>query len=534
MTLKYASKINVTLYILLSIIYASGNVAIAYVSKLMLNNAQYQRGGLTQLLIIALLGSLIIVIIMFSNFAYKYLKNKIILEINLELKKRLMTHLMNKNGTSQKEGLNLMTNDLKQIETLKISNELLIITEIFSFVLSLVAGLLNIWFLTIIFMITTLLPGLIQKLFVKKIQSKSKKWEQRNANYTQRVSDGLNGAVTANLYNARNSVLERIITDAKSMENALKSLNYTQDVANQIIIALADIFSFILPFFIGAVLMYNGQIGSGTLIMIVQLSNNFINPIVNIFDQLNQIKSTEPIWKKIEVGLNDVPTAPNDQKQTSNRTFKKLQTDSLTYNINGKNIFTDLSLTIPHKSKVLITAPSGWGKSTFLQLLLGKLKPDSGKILIDSENITNNWETAHNYFSYVTQSPFIFDDTLEFNITLGKKYPSKKLNAVIEKAGLKELVDEKGLTYSVGEKGKNLSGGQIQRIEIARALLSDRPIMLADEATSALDQKLSEKIHSIILDNPRLTVIEVAHKISTKEKEKFDKVLKLDELAKQK
>ena len=106
---------------------------------------------------------------------------------------------------------------------------------------------------------------------------------------------------------------------------------------------------------------------------------------------------------------------------------------------------------------------------------------------------------------------------MEFNITLGKKYPSKKLNAVIEKAGLKELVDEKGLTYSVGEKGKNLSGGQIQRIEIARALLSDRPIMLADEATSALDQKLSEKIHSIILDNPRLTVIEVAHKISTKE-----------------
>lgn len=84
---KIRIKINVTLYILLSIIYASGNVAIAYVSKLMLNNAQYQRGGLTQLLIIALLGSLIIVIIMFSNFAYKYLKNKIILEINLELKK---------------------------------------------------------------------------------------------------------------------------------------------------------------------------------------------------------------------------------------------------------------------------------------------------------------------------------------------------------------------------------------------------------------------------------------------------------------
>ncbi|MBZ4027678.1 hypothetical protein K7D79_09000, partial [Lactobacillus johnsonii] len=76
------------------------------------------------------------------NLILQSAKNKIILEINLELKKRLMTHLMNKNGTSQKEGLNLMTNDLKQIETLKISNELLIITEIFSFVLSKLSNLL--------------------------------------------------------------------------------------------------------------------------------------------------------------------------------------------------------------------------------------------------------------------------------------------------------------------------------------------------------------------------------------------------------
>ena len=534
MSLKFANKNKLALYALLACISACGNVVIAYVTKIMLNSAQYHRGSLKQLVLIALLGATVLIVIMFLNFGYRYLRFDIIRDINIKLKDKTITYLVNQQADSQKEGLNLMTNDLKQIESLKIANELMIISEAAAFIISIIVGLLNSWLLTIIFVVATIIPGFIQKLFVKDIQNKAIVWEEKNAEYTQAVTDAINGSKTAMLYDVEIPLVSYVIKQAKQMENALRSLNYTQGTISTLIITIADIFSFIVPFLIGAILMFNGQIGAGTLVMIVQLSNNFINPIVNIFDQLNQIKSTEPIWKKIEVGLNDVPTAPNDQKQTSNRTFKKLQTDSLTYNINGKNIFTDLSLTIPHKSKVLITAPSGWGKSTFLQLLLGKLKPDSGKILIDSENITNNWETAHNYFSYVTQSPFIFDDTLEFNITLGKKYPSKKLNAVIEKAGLKELVDEKGLTYSVGEKGKNLSGGQIQRIEIARALLSDRPIMLADEATSALDQKLSEKIHSIILDNPRLTVIEVAHKISTKEKEKFDKVLKLDELAKQK
>ena len=80
----------------------------------------------------------------------------------------------------------------------------------------------------------------------------------------------------------------------------------------------------------------------------------------------------------------------------------------------------------------------------------------------------------------------------------------------------------------MGEKGVNLSGGQIQRIEIARALLSERPILLADEATSALDPELSLEIHKTLLKQPNLAVIEVAHKISEEEKEMFDQIIKLN------
>ena len=88
------------------------------------------------------------------------------------------------------------------------------------------------------------------------------------------------------------------------MENALRALNYTQGAISTLIITIADIFSFIIPFLVGAMLMFNGQIGAGTLVMIVQLSNDFINPITMIFDQLNQICSTKPIWDKVKQAMN--------------------------------------------------------------------------------------------------------------------------------------------------------------------------------------------------------------------------------------
>lgn len=99
---------------------------------------------------------------------------------------------------------------------------------------------------------------------------------------------------------------------------------------------------------------------------------------------------------------------------------------------------------------------------------------------------------------------------------------------MIRTAGLEKLIKEKGWDYQVGENGKKLSGGQIQRIEIARALLANRPILLADEATSSLDNKLSLAIHKIILNSPGLTVIEVAHKITDQEKKMFDRVIDLN------
>nr|WP_270253489.1 ABC transporter transmembrane domain-containing protein [Lactobacillus johnsonii] len=303
MSLKFANKKKLALYALLACISACGNVVIAYVTKIMLNSAQYHRGTLNQLIFIALFGALTLIIIMFLNFGYRYLRFDITRDINIKLKDKTINYLVNQQADSQKEGLNLMTNDLKQIESLKIANELTIISEAAAFIISIIVGLLNSWLLTIIFVVATIIPGFIQKLFVKDIQNKARVWEEKNAEYTQAVTDAINGSKTAMLYDVEIPLVSYVIKQAKQMENALRSLNYTQGAISTLIITIADIFSFIFPFLIGAILMFNGQIGAGTLVMIVQLSNDFINPITMIFDQINQIRSTKPIWDKIEKAL---------------------------------------------------------------------------------------------------------------------------------------------------------------------------------------------------------------------------------------
>ncbi len=270
--------------------------------------------------------------------------------------------------------------------------------------------------------------------------------------------------------------------------------------------------------------MFEGQMGIGTLIMISQLANQFLNPIINIFQQWNQIKSTKPLWDKIE------PALMFDQekdKQSQANQFSGLEIMDVSYSAKNKDILSHLSLSIKPNEKILLTAPSGWGKTTLLKLMIGQLNPDQRKVLINEQDMSGNWQSAHDYFSHVSQKPFILDDTLKFNITLGRKIAKGKLKKVIEDAGLTELVEERGLDYNVGKNGDNLSGGQIQRVEIARALLSERPILLADEATSALDETLSLSIHNILLKNPAITVIEVAHKISEQERTMFDRTVNL-------
>lgn len=181
-------------------------------------------------------------------------------------------------------------------------------------------------------------------------------------------------------------------------------------------------------------------------------------------------------------------------------------------------VINSFNYTIKRNDKVAIVGKSGSGKSTLMDLLLGLLSPSSGTIKIDNYNLSSISKSYHKLIGYVPQNVYIIDDTLEKNIAFGvpeNQIDRNRINVAIKLAQLEEVVKnlDGGISGKVGEDGGNLSGGQCQRIGIARALYHNPQILFFDEATSSLDETTEKEILRTIVEiSVDKTVIFITHK----------------------
>jgi ABC-type bacteriocin/lantibiotic exporter with double-glycine peptidase domain len=184
-------------------------------------------------------------------------------------------------------------------------------------------------------------------------------------------------------------------------------------------------------------------------------------------------------------------------------------------------ILNDVSILINKGDIIAITGSSGTGKSTFLDIFCGLLKPTRGKILIDNNHLFLNEKSWQSKISYVSQNIFLNEGTILENITINQKQDSIDkilLNKVLMIAGLNNFIDnlQSGIQTYIGEKGVKLSGGQKQRIGIARALYRNTDILIFDEATNALDISSEQKIIFLVKEHCKgKTLIFVSHRQET-------------------
>ncbi len=174
--------------------------------------------------------------------------------------------------------------------------------------------------------------------------------------------------------------------------------------------------------------------------------------------------------------------------------------------------------------KYAIVGKSGSGKSTLLKLLAGYYSDYVGKISVDGH------ADSHCDISLISQNVFLFDDTIRNNITLFGNYPQEAVDQVVHMAGLDAVVAElkNGLETKVEENGSRFSGGERQRIAIARALLHHKSVLLLDEATSALDNENALRIEQNVLDLENITCIEVTHRMVPGLLRQYDKILVME------
>ena len=204
---------------------------------------------------------------------------------------------------------------------------------------------------------------------------------------------------------------------------------------------------------------------------------------------------------------------------------------SFAYENSKKMIFKDFSLTVKKNASVALVGPTGCGKTTMVDLILGLLKPKSGTIEVDGEKINNFLRTWQKKIGYVPQFIYLLDDTVKANVAFGEpadKIDDDRVSECLRLAQILDFVENlpDGIDHQIGENGIQLSGGQRQRIGIARALYINPEVLILDEATSSLDND-TEKAFIDALNNLKgtLTIIMIAHRLSTVEN--CDKIVKL-------
>jgi ATP-binding cassette, subfamily B, bacterial PglK len=301
------------------------------------------------------------------------------------------------------------------------------------------------------------------------------------------------------------------------------------------IIAILAITLYVI-FFIGS---------SSDLINVLPILTLIIVSFIRLMPALNVLILSINQLKFLTVGKNIILSDLNsiskesrftkDDYQKENIIFKKnLKIKNLSFKYESetkKHVFNDLNLEIQKGEKIAIVGESGVGKSTFINLLTGLLKPTSGKILIDDKSILENLKKWQDIISYIPQDIYLIDDTIEKNVTFSADddiVDNKWLEETLKLSNIyKDINNLENKTQTiVGNRGIRFSGGQKQRIAIARAIYKKPQILIMDEPTSGLDKKNeNELVDNMLSLSKDLTLIMISHNID-RHRDKF-KVFKL-------
>ena len=363
-----------------------------------------------------------------------------------------------------------------------------VIIQSFLIVLTIAAILLyNVKLFLLLFVI--LLPPVILVFFFikKRVAAAKKNIHTSNESSFRFLLDAMKGYVEGNIYQRNNFFLQRFIIARQVFGKHLFDSHAVQAMPTRII----ETFAVIGLFFLIVIAKWSGINNNAALITIgafMAAAYKIIPGIVKIINGSGQIKA-------YEFSIDDSATVNNDAKEE--QVLKYVSIDSLTlekidFKYDDHMVLKDFSLSIKKGDFVGITGMSGRGKTTILNLILGFLAPIRGKILMNDVLVSPpELKKYWSGISYMRQQSFLIHDSILRNVTLQENnYDEEKLKRVLEISGLNDLIDSipEGINKMIAENGKNISGGQQQRINIARALYKDAELVLLDEPFNELDE----------------------------------------------
>lgn len=508
-------KFGISGIILILILNAIFSLILPLLSKSIMDDGFI--GGDQGVLILRVMQTLILVILICG---IDIVKDKIRIGIQNDLKLNLSSnsfqHLsrLNMSYFDEKNDAEILNNLRMDIENICMvaDNSLFFV---FAQVFSIIGGMVGLFILNakLAGLVILLIPikYLIARYFAKKNKKIMQQYIESEEVYSKWFGDVVSGMREIKLFNLYQhkyvelqGYQERIVKSSKKA-NLLLTYNTTvEKITMQLLMSCIYI--------LGAIQVFNLETSVGTTFAFISYSAYVTSPITAIMNIKQMLAGIFPSVERYVAFINIEEEQVEGEKVPSIGDI--ILTDvSMHYDTNpNKYAIQNLSLTIKAGSKTAVIGTNGSGKSTLINLLLRLYRYNSGNITMNGVEISSlNLDDYRSMFSVVSQDVVLFNGTIKDNLCLYKDFSDSAIKFAIQASGLEGFIKEHSLDYVVGERGTALSGGEKQKLSLARAILHDKPILILDEATANTDVYSKKYIHNYLFEATEKTVIIITH-----------------------
>ncbi|UOW69089.1 ABC transporter ATP-binding protein [Paraclostridium bifermentans] len=410
--------------------------------------------------------------------------------------------------------ISVLYNDIKLIEDNFLNNIFLVISSLLSFFISLCALFYISPYIVIFISIFGVLGFIIPNALSKKLVIEKNEYSKNLEEITSVTKDLFSGFEVIKGFNISKKINKIFVKNSLNVENSKRKCSILEAIIKGFSLAFS-VTIYLGVLILGGYLMYKKSISVGTAIIIIQLSTHIVGPVKTSISLINQIKSVSLIGKKVEDILNVNNESEESEEIKSFRDCIDIKDLNFSYT-KERNALKNINLKFERNKKYAIVGESGCGKSTLIKLIMRYYNEYEGKITIDNKDLNKIYSSdLYKTISMIQQNVFMFDDSIKENIRLFSNYSDESVIESCKRSGIMGLINrlEDGIDSLVGENGNKLSGGEKQRIAIARALINETKILILDESTSALDNETAYSLEKSLLNLENLTMIVVTHKL---------------------
>lgn len=423
--------------------------------------------------------------------------------------------------------LSALTNDAASIETNYLAQMLAMITKAVTFIGALLLMCRYSLLMTAIAAGLTVLPLIASLLTGNRLQAVESRVSERNGEFTAALSDCLAGFTVVKNFKAEREIFRLFAQSNKALEHEKFTGRRIKTLVGMIG-AVTGIFAQLGVFIAGVYLsMKGGSMTPGAVVLFVNLMNFIISPIAELPGLLACRKAALGLVDKLAAALER--SSSREGSETLNKLEHGIRLENVSFAYEpGKTVLHGINAEFEAGRAYALVGGSGSGKSTLLNLLMAAETNYSGHILADGIELSDiSTESLYGTMAAIQQNVFVFNASIKDNVSMFHDFPKTEMDEAIARAHLGALIRERGEDYLCGENGSGLSGGEKQRISIARSLLKKSSVLLADEVTAALDAQTAHRVSSDILDLQGITRIVVTHTLEESLLRRYDKIFVL-------